>query len=197
MPRLSVKLRAGNEPGVRTELQRAVAESDRLAAGHRSSGAHAVGRHRPYKIDPAQHAAELFVRFFADTTDAQSRVDFSNTKADSVYWLDNVSIVPVRVAVQDSQQQSPLFYNASALTQAYSLQNRRYRDLDGKLVTGSISLAAFMSKNWCLTPGQPRGCGWRDRDAQRLELPLCRSPPAAGSGYPFRRRPGKRGVRAV
>ena len=91
--------------------------------------------------------------FFADTTDAQSRVDFSNTKADSVYWLDNVSIIPVQVTVQDSQQQSPLFYNASAQTQTYSLQNRRYRDLDGNLVTGSISLGAFTSKILVLDTG--------------------------------------------
>jgi hypothetical protein len=91
--------------------------------------------------------------FFADSTDAQSRVDFSNTKADSVYWLDNVSILPVHVAAQDSQQKSPLFYNASSQTQNVGLQNHRYRDLDGNLVTGSISLAPFMSKILVLDTG--------------------------------------------
>jgi len=91
--------------------------------------------------------------FIADSTDAQSRVDFSNTKADSVYWLDNASIVPVHVAVQDSQQKSPLFYNASAQAEVASLQNHRYRDLDSNLVTGSVSLDPFMSKILVLDTG--------------------------------------------
>ena len=91
--------------------------------------------------------------FIADSTDAQSRVDFSNTRADSVYWLDNASIIPVQVAVQDSQQRSPLFYNASAQAEIVSLQNHRYRDLDNNPVTGSISLDPFMSKILVLDTG--------------------------------------------
>jgi hypothetical protein len=86
------------------------------------------------------------VVFISDSTDAQSRVDFSNTKADSVYWLDNVSVVPVRAALQDTLRKSPLFYNASAQTQVISLHNLSYHDLDGNPVAGSIRLDAFMSK---------------------------------------------------
>jgi parallel beta-helix repeat protein len=84
--------------------------------------------------------------FFADSTDAQSRVDFSNTKADSLYWLDNVSIAAVTVAAADPREKSKLFYNATQQNQVISLLGKRYRDLDGNTVLGSITLGPFMSR---------------------------------------------------
>jgi len=84
--------------------------------------------------------------FFADSTDAQARVDFSNTKADSLYWLDNVSIIAVTVVAADPREKSKLFYNATQQNQVISLLGKRYRDLDGNAVQGSITLGPFMSR---------------------------------------------------
>lgn len=89
---------------------------------------------------------DFSVVFYADTTDAQCRIDFSNTKADSLYWLDNVSIVPVSVVPEDPREQSKLFYNATLRDSVISLSGKGYRDLDGNLVTGSITLAPFLSR---------------------------------------------------
>jgi len=83
--------------------------------------------------------------FYATATDTQCRVDFSNAKADSLYWLDNVSLVPVEAVPEDPQEKSKLFYNATMQDSSVSLAGRAYRDLDGNSVTGSITLAPFMA----------------------------------------------------
>jgi hypothetical protein len=90
---------------------------------------------------------------FADSTDAAARVDFSNTRADSLYWLDNVKIVPVTVAAIDPREKSRLFYNPTLQNLAVSLSGKRYRDLDGDLVEGTITLAPFMSRILVLDTG--------------------------------------------
>ena len=95
---------------------------------------------------------DFAVVFTASATDTQARVDFSNTKADSLYWLDNVSLLAVTVAAEDPQAKSRLFYNATMQVQQVSLGGVTYRDLDGNPVQGSITLQPFTSRVLVVDP---------------------------------------------
>jgi parallel beta-helix repeat protein len=83
--------------------------------------------------------------FYATATDTLSRLDFSNTRADSLYWLDNVSLYPVDVEAEDPQARSVLFYNPSLHDSMVNLGSKTYKDLDGNHVSGFITLAPFRS----------------------------------------------------
>jgi parallel beta-helix repeat protein len=84
--------------------------------------------------------------FYASATDTLSRLDFSNTKADSLYWLDNVSLYQVDAAADDPQARSVLFYNPTLRDSMVDCGVKTYKDLDGNPVTGSFTLASFSSR---------------------------------------------------
>ena len=63
-----------------------------------------------------------------------------------MYWLDNVSLLPVSVALEEPQEISKLFYNATMRDSLFSLAEKKYHDLDGNPVTGFITLPPFSSR---------------------------------------------------
>lgn len=84
--------------------------------------------------------------FTATATEPVSSIRFCNSNTDSLYWIDNISIVPVQVTYENPLENSKLFYNATNQSKVISLGSNKYCDLDGNSVTGSITLEPFRSK---------------------------------------------------
>lgn len=84
--------------------------------------------------------------FKADTNDAAARTSINMIWPDSLLYVDNVNIYKVAVEKIDSTQMSKLFINPTASTSSQSLNGITYKDLDGNVVTGSITLQPFSSK---------------------------------------------------
>ncbi|MBL8029315.1 MAG: right-handed parallel beta-helix repeat-containing protein [Fibrobacteres bacterium] len=102
-----------------------------------------LGLSKPYAINTVR--SDFTSLFNATGTDNQCRVDFGNTKADSLYWLDNVSILPVAVTTLDPLKQSLLFHNPTMRDSSISLSGNGYKDINGLSVSGSILLKPFTS----------------------------------------------------
>ncbi len=63
------------------------------------------------------------------------------------YWLDNFSLEPVTATPVDGKQQAVLFYNdTDDSPKTIELGETAYVDLEGKKVTGSLTLPPFSSK---------------------------------------------------
>lgn len=84
--------------------------------------------------------------FRADTSDASTRVAFALSVPDSLLYIDNVSLYQVNVERIDSSYLSKLFLNETGITKMISLNGINYKNPDGSLVTGSISLPPFSSR---------------------------------------------------
>ncbi len=86
-------------------------------------------------------------QFTATETEPEAMIYFYNAygKSTPMFWLDNVSIKEI-VSRPSPEEISPLFMNPTMETVTIKLDSSFYRDLDGNVVTGSISLEPFTSK---------------------------------------------------
>ncbi|HHB92421.1 MAG TPA: right-handed parallel beta-helix repeat-containing protein [Thioploca sp.] len=96
---------------------------------------------------------EMF--FKSSITTEYGKILFTTQDYDANYWLDNVSLEPVNVVLNDAKQQSVLFMNQTENSQIIDLQGNTYKDLVGKTVIGDISLDAFSSRVLLLTGKVP------------------------------------------
>jgi len=83
--------------------------------------------------------------FQADTTDPSTKISVGMTLPDSLFYADNINLYKVNVLRIDSTEKSKLFINKTSSNQSISLNGITYIDLDGNVVTGSISLPPFSS----------------------------------------------------
>jgi hypothetical protein len=60
-------------------------------------------------------------------------------------WIDDVSLQPVAVRSDPARQRSPIFVNPSATTRTFALTGR-YRDMDGIMVGGSITVPPWSAR---------------------------------------------------
>lgn len=86
------------------------------------------------------------VIFKPDTTDPQSRVCFSMVSPDSVMFVDNVYLHQINAERIDSTLKNRLFINPTSSLQSFSLGGIPYKNPDGSIVTGSITLQPFTSR---------------------------------------------------
>jgi len=84
--------------------------------------------------------------FRADTSDPLGRISFLLFAPDSLMYLDNVYLYKVNAEKIDSSQKSKLFTNNTNTPKSFSLYGITYKDLDGTIVTGSITVSPFASK---------------------------------------------------
>ena len=87
---------------------------------------------------------EMF--FKSSITTEYGKILFTTQDYDANYWLDDISLELVDVALNDAKQQSALFMNQTKNPQITDLQGNTYQDLAGKTITGSVSLDAFSSQ---------------------------------------------------
>jgi len=74
----------------------------------------------------------------------QARVQLTNNHTEPTYWLDNVQLERVVVEPINPLDQNKLIYNDQLTTQTFPLDGC-WRDVDGNLVSGSVTLAPFAS----------------------------------------------------
>ncbi len=84
--------------------------------------------------------------FKPDTTETFTRVTFAMTLPDTSAFIDNVYLYRVNVERIDSTQKNRLFYNPTMNVQVISLNGIDYKNPDGSVVTGSITLQPFTSR---------------------------------------------------
>lgn len=84
--------------------------------------------------------------FRADTNDASMRVAINLWMPDSLVYIDNVYLYEVSTQRIDSTVTNKLFTNTTIAAQVVSLGGITYKDLDGSLVTGSITLQPYSSR---------------------------------------------------
>ena len=83
----------------------------------------------------------------ADTTDLTgAKLSFDLILPDSLLYIDNVNYYRVNVSKIDSSLKSKLFVNETNISKIFSLNGIEYKDLDGNVVTGSITLPQYSSK---------------------------------------------------
>jgi len=116
--------------------------SMRVAVIQNHSPYSSVGLSVPISSEPARQ--DLSFLFKGTMTDNNSMLYFYN--ADKPFWIDNVSLRKVEISYVDPKAQSPLFINPSMETVSIDLGGEVYRDLDGKVVSGNITLEPFSSK---------------------------------------------------
>lgn len=109
----------------------------------------AVLYQRDFAFDPSRRDYTITFQLptdFPSYTASQVRLDFEVDYAGREFWLDNVELVPVTVACEAPEVRSVLFTNPSDNPVTVSLGGKVYRDLDGKVVSGGLSLAAWSSQ---------------------------------------------------
>jgi hypothetical protein len=74
----------------------------------------------------------------------QSRVQLTNSYLEPTYWLDNVQLERVVAEPIDPLEQNKLIYNDLLTTQTFPIDGC-WRDVNGNLVSGSVTLAPFAS----------------------------------------------------
>lgn len=84
--------------------------------------------------------------FKPDTTDPNSRITFAMSVPDSVAYVDNVHLYRVNAERIDSTIRNKLFFNPTDNVQVYSLEGETYKNPDGSVVSGSITLEPFTSR---------------------------------------------------
>lgn len=70
-------------------------------------------------------------------------------------WLDNITLTPVEIALNDPTQRSVLFINETAQPVEKDLGGYQYLDLQGQRVSGSLELAPFSAKILIYTEDNP------------------------------------------
>jgi len=101
-----------------------------------------------FAYDSTHKDYEMF--FWSPRVFDEALLVFTTTKAGSIgadtIELDNLSFEPVDAVLNDATRQSVLFTNPTENDKTISLEGTTYRDLSGKTVTGSITLAPFSSQ---------------------------------------------------
>jgi hypothetical protein len=81
--------------------------------------------------------------FRATATEASVRLDIHNSKTDSVYWLDDVSLRAVPDSIASQPPSSSLLVNASANSATASLDAGPWMDAWGNALPSTLALAPF------------------------------------------------------
>jgi parallel beta-helix repeat protein len=111
-------------------------------------------KQRAFAYDTNRKDYELF--FQSPVTTSSGKLLFSTLDYDAkTYWLDNVSFEPVKATLLDATKKSVLFLNETENDKTISLGSKTYLDLNGKTVTGSITLAPFSSQILIFTGNTP------------------------------------------
>jgi hypothetical protein len=74
----------------------------------------------------------------------QARVQLTNNFTEPTYWLDNVQLERVVAEPIDPLEQNKLIYNDQLTSQTFPIDGC-WRDVNGNLVSGSVTLAPFAS----------------------------------------------------
>jgi parallel beta-helix repeat protein len=117
-----------------------------LAIARQSNSPYAtVGISRQVALDTAWHSYAMF--FFCTMSDSACRVDFQVSKADSLIWLDSVSLYEINGNGLNLQLRSRCFWNATGATQVFGLGSDTWRDVPGlRGIRGSLTVPSFLSE---------------------------------------------------
>ncbi|MCP4709615.1 MAG: right-handed parallel beta-helix repeat-containing protein, partial [Planctomycetes bacterium] len=95
-----------------------------------------------YAMSITRQEYEFF--FQSPVTTIESKPWFAVDEDDaSAFWLDNITLEPLTVTMNDPKHDSPLFSNMTASPQSFFLGGQNYFDLDGNPVSGSILVPAY------------------------------------------------------
>ncbi|MDM8564345.1 right-handed parallel beta-helix repeat-containing protein [Candidatus Halobeggiatoa sp. HSG11] len=94
----------------------------------------------------SQESKQYEMFFKSSVTTEYGKILFSTQEYDANYWLDDVSLEPVNMTLNDAKKQSLLLINPTEIPQNTSLQGVVYQDLFGKNITDSVTLAPFSSQ---------------------------------------------------
>ncbi|HYX08483.1 MAG TPA: right-handed parallel beta-helix repeat-containing protein, partial [Bacteroidales bacterium] len=87
-----------------------------------------------------------FVNFIPDSLNNQNGLMFiPSGTPDSTFYIDNIELYDVNATYTDPTEKCNLFVNDTKAVKSFTL-NGTYTDLDGNVVTGSLSLAPFTSR---------------------------------------------------
>lgn len=85
--------------------------------------------------------------FKAPSTTTSMKILFTTDENDAnTFWLDEVYLEPVYAIINNLKEQSKLFYNDSLTQRTFNFNGIEYKDIDGNIITGSITLNPFSSK---------------------------------------------------
>jgi parallel beta-helix repeat protein len=111
----------------------------------RSNGDYAtLGFSASVRLDTAWTSHSFLFR--ASVTESKARVDFHNSRTDSVYWLDDVSLRSVPDSVIAGLSTARLVTNASALPSSVPLAGSPWMDAWGKVQTENVFLESWQAK---------------------------------------------------
>ena len=116
-----------------------------------ASGYAILQRELPY--DTERRDMEIY--FQSDRTE-QAVTMFSHYFPENTYWLDNVQLHRVTVAPRPAANEHKLLANETATAQTFSLPAGCWYDMNGTLLTGPQTVAAYASKIIYNVPGT--GC---------------------------------------
>jgi len=124
-----------------------------------------------FAYDSTHKDHEMF--FLSPRVFEEIQLVFSTTKAGSIgadsIDLDNVTFEAVDAILNDATQQSKLFTNTTENARAIDLGGTTYLDLNGDMVTGSLTLEPFTSQILIYSSGDTPPPA--DKPADKLEAP--------------------------
>lgn len=98
---------------------------------------------RTVPFDSERRDLELY---FQGNLNDQAVVQLTNQWTEPLYYLDNVELKKVTVSPNDPSLRHKLFVNESGSPQSFSTPSGCWKDVDGNLMGGSVSVPAFSSK---------------------------------------------------
>ena len=98
---------------------------------------------RQVPFDTERRDLEMY--FQSDLTD-QAQVQFINQWTEPMYYLDNVEVTKVTAQVLDPLDRHKLYVNDQPTQQSFDLPEGCWKDIDGNLLSASITVPAYSSK---------------------------------------------------
>ncbi|MBD3239541.1 MAG: hypothetical protein GF331_03075, partial [Chitinivibrionales bacterium] len=102
-----------------------------------------VGLSATFVIDTVRR--DYAYLFEASHSDPDCRIDFDHPRGDSLFWLDNVSLLEVTAGPGDGRERVRLFYNDTNQQSSVSLEGAVWEDLWGAEYRGTLNLQPFSS----------------------------------------------------
>ena len=103
-----------------------------------------VGLSAPVALDTAWTAHAFLFRI--STTDSAARLDIHNSKTDSVYWIDDISLRTVPDSLATAQPGARLASNPSGTSTEFDLGSGAWMSPEGLLVPQALALAPWSSR---------------------------------------------------
>ena len=89
---------------------------------------------------------EIAFVFMSTTAVTNAQIAIGSLAADSLYYIDNISVKEVTATYNDASDDMAIYYNETTVSKVVDLAGKQYCDVNNNVISGSITLTPYTSK---------------------------------------------------